>query len=379
MQVLSIINFAAAVQGLFLSYLLINKKSDSAEHKILALLVLALSLAILGAVLGLSGYYKELPHFIRVGDPLVLLFGPLLYYYIHLLTKGRFPHWYGLHLLPFLAYFIYLIPFYALSGAEKIAFVDRVFLDKNNNTQVVLIQLMRAVHVLAYVVISFLLIRRFGRFLKDNYSDIDKVRLDQAALLLKLFIAISGFRICVYVAGALIQMNFVLTNSIISLMTSVVIYALAYSVWNRQDSAVFMPERASPPSGPGAPVEEERSRNTYYLSEDQCNALARKLDLIFQQEKVYLEPELSLAQLSEKLGVPAYQTSELINRKYKEPFFDFINRKRIEEVKNRLSDPAYAHYSILGIAMDCGFNSKSSFNSAFRKFTGSTPSEFRRQ
>ena len=383
MQVLAIINFAAAVQGLFLAYLLINKKSDSTEHKILALLVLSMSLAILGAVLGLSGYYRELPHLVRVGDPLVLLFGPLLYFYIHVLTKGRLPRWYGLHFLPFGVYLVSVLPFYALSGAEKIAFVEKVFLDKQSNAQVVVIQLIRIVHVLTYVVVSFLLIRKFERFLKDNYSDIHQMNLDKAAILLKWFMVFSGFRLCMYVAGFFVQLNFVVTNNIVSLMASVVIYALAYSAWNRNVSVHLPPDIATSPAekdlAPSSVSADERSRSTYYLSDEQCETLGKKLEDLFQKEKLYLEPDLSLAQLSEKLGVPAYQTSELINRKYKEPFFDFINRKRIEEVKKRLSDAAFSHYSILGIAMDCGFNTKSSFNSAFKKFTGSTPSEFRRQ
>ncbi len=342
-----------------------------------------MSLAMLGAVLGLSGYYRELPHLVRVGDPLVLLFGPLLYFYVHVLTKGGLPRRYGLHLLPFGAYFLSLLPFYAMSGAEKIAFVDKVFLDQQNNAQVVVIQLIRVVHVLTYVVVSFLLLRKFERFLKDNYSDIHQMNLDKAAILLKWFMAFSGFRLCMYVVGFFVHLNFVVTNNIISLMTSVVIYALAYSAWNRNVNVHLPPEVVPAPAGkapaPAGDAADERSRSTYYLSDEQCETLGKKLEALFQKEKLYLEPDLSLAQLSEKLGVPAYQTSELINRKFKEPFFDFINRKRIEEVKKRLSDAAFSHYSILGIAMDCGFNTKSSFNSAFKKFTGSTPSEFRRQ
>jgi AraC-like DNA-binding protein len=71
--------------------------------------------------------------------------------------------------------------------------------------------------------------------------------------------------------------------------------------------------------------------------------------------------------------------SELISRTYNESFFDFINRHRIEEIKLRIEDPAHDSYSLLGIAMDCGFNSKSSFYTAFKKFTGITPSEYRNQ
>lgn len=390
MQLLSIINFTAAIQGLFLSYLLVNSKVHAKESRILALLVFVMSVGVLGAVLGLSGYYKELPHLIRVGDPLVLLFGPLLYFYIYQLTQGNLPKKYALHLLPFLIYLITLIPFYLLSGAEKVAFVEKVFLVKLQKPEVVFIQAMRFIHILIYVIISLFLLKKFRQFLKENYSAIEKLNLDKSAFLLKLFIAISLLQIVVYVVSTFVPIDFVLTNNIISLAISGVIYALAYTSWNRQGS-ITTPTVANEPvkqvtaNGLENPLQfsgikvEEKKRSNYFLSDEQYTLLASKLEILLQKDKVFMESELSLTQLSEKLGIPSYQTSELINRKYKEPFFDLINRHRIEEVKKRLNDPTYYHFSILGIAMDCGFNTKSSFNAAFKKFSGLTPSEFRKK
>jgi AraC-like DNA-binding protein len=106
--------------------------------------------------------------------------------------------------------------------------------------------------------------------------------------------------------------------------------------------------------------------------------LARRLQQVLEDERAFLESELSLAQLSERMGTAPYLVSELISRHYRASFFDTVNRLRVEEVKRRLTDPAHAHLNILGLAMDCGFNTKSSFNAAFRKHTGRTPSDFRK-
>ena len=76
--------------------------------------------------------------------------------------------------------------------------------------------------------------------------------------------------------------------------------------------------------------------------------------------------------------MPAHALSQLINEELGQNFFDYINSFRIQEFERRLVDPRNAHVSILGIAMDVGFNSKSSFNTAFRKFKGMTPSEYRK-
>ena len=120
-------------------------------------------------------------------------------------------------------------------------------------------------------------------------------------------------------------------------------------------------------------------RRVFVLNDKQLKEFSKRLEKAIIEEKVFIENELSLTELSKKINIQPYQTSELISRIYSESFFDFINRHRIEEIKSRLNNPASESYSLLGIAMDCGFNSKSSFNTAFKKFTGITPSEYRKQ
>jgi AraC-like DNA-binding protein len=102
-----------------------------------------------------------------------------------------------------------------------------------------------------------------------------------------------------------------------------------------------------------------------------------RLEKFTREEKPYLDPRLHLIGLSGKLRLKPYQVSEILNRGMGASFYEYINRFRVEEVKRRLMDPQLAHLSILGIAMDCGFNSKSVFNETFRKYTSMTPSQFR--
>jgi len=397
MQLLALINFTAAIQGLFLTYLLVNRAA-SRENTLLALLVATMSVSILGPALGLSGYYREWPHLIRIGDPIAFLLGPLLYGYIHLLTRGRLPRRYGLHLGPFGAYLAFLIPFYSLSGAEKIAFGEQMLFAGRQPPQLVAIQILRTLHVGAYLVASLLLIRQFGRLLKENYSDIHPLHLGKAASLLRLYLLVSALGVGTFLFGRVAPINYVVANGIIGLGISFIIYALAYSAWNRPATppvAQLVPPREAPgpratepaarepvatsvvPPVAAGEVAEEKGRGTYYLSDEQYAAWGARLEELLQRDRVYLESELSLAQLGDRLGIQPYQASELISRRYGEPFFDLINRRRVEAVKQRLEDPAYAHYSILGVALDCGFNSKSSFNAAFKKFTGFTPSQYR--
>ena len=95
-----------------------------------------------------------------------------------------------------------------------------------------------------------------------------------------------------------------------------------------------------------------------------------------KEEKPYLDPLLSINKLAEVTKMPQYKISKLLNNSLNQNFYDFVNGYRIEEIKSRLAKGEAESYSILGIAMDSGFNSKASFNRVFKKTTGVTPSAY---
>jgi len=375
---IAVLNFASAVQGLFLAYLLFNRKTHRKESQVLGALMVVMSVAILGAVLGISGYYRIYPHFVRVGDPLVLLFGPLLFFYIELLTRGRLPGFYQLHLIPFAVYLISLIPFYALSGEEKIAFVDRFFLSEGQNLTAIGIQITRRTHLLVYVILCLVRLTRYETMIRDHFSNLEKISLGRSRFILNLFVVLSAVGAVLFGLSFWIPMNFVLLNNLSSLFIGLVIYALAWVTWNHPPLPNAGPPAVTSEGHPAAEhYGKEPIRARLTLSDRQFSDLSVRIETLLNRDKLFFDPELNLEGLSEKLNSQPYQTSELISRLYRESFFDLINRHRVEEVKKRLIAPEFSAYSILGIAMDCGFSSKSAFNSAFRKFAGCTPSEFR--
>ncbi|MGB0522915.1 MAG: helix-turn-helix domain-containing protein [Flammeovirgaceae bacterium] len=102
------------------------------------------------------------------------------------------------------------------------------------------------------------------------------------------------------------------------------------------------------------------------------------VDLI-EHEQLYLQSDLSLAKLGKLIGLNSHDTSSLINKHSHKNYNEFINHYRIQHAKELLSDKAHEKFTISSIAYDVGFNSLSSFNSAFKKFEGMTPSAFRKQ
>ena len=105
-------------------------------------------------------------------------------------------------------------------------------------------------------------------------------------------------------------------------------------------------------------------------------AVVRLIDEAMTGHRLYLNPELTLAELAAFLNLPAKTVSFNINAAYNKPFNTYINSFRVDEIKRRLQTADLQKFTLLSIAFDSGFNSKTSFNRIFKEFTGTSPSDF---
>jgi AraC-like DNA-binding protein len=134
-----------------------------------------------------------------------------------------------------------------------------------------------------------------------------------------------------------------------------------------------------------APAKQQRAGETDHiekykksaLTDEQADIILAKLTRSMEKEKPYLEMGLTLPMLAKMLDVSQHHLSQVINEKLGKSFFDFINEYRVQETKKALFSSKSERFSILGIAMDAGFNSKSAFYTAFKKHTGMTPTQFK--
>jgi AraC-like DNA-binding protein len=120
------------------------------------------------------------------------------------------------------------------------------------------------------------------------------------------------------------------------------------------------------------------STNVYSrLTEAEIKRNADALSDLMQKEKLFLHETLSLRTLASKIQKDPNLVSYILNNFFHKSFYDYVNDFRIEEVKNKIDDPAYSHFKIVEIAYECGFNSKATFNRVFKKSTGKSPSEYK--
>jgi AraC-like DNA-binding protein len=112
------------------------------------------------------------------------------------------------------------------------------------------------------------------------------------------------------------------------------------------------------------------------LREEDIEPMKATLMKYLHEEKPYFNKNLSIGELAAAIDVQPYQLSQLINGTLGQTFFELINSLRVEEVQKRFLEPQYSRFTLPGIAMDCGFNSKASFNRIFKQITGLTPTEY---
>ncbi len=125
-------------------------------------------------------------------------------------------------------------------------------------------------------------------------------------------------------------------------------------------------------------IENEQQKSKELLSNSELETLKEKLLYLIETEKPYLDSELNLVKLADKLSLSTHQLSYVINNGFNENFFQFINKYKVQKAKELLNNPKYDNYTIVAIGFESGFNSKTAFNTTFKKMTSYTPTEYRK-
>lgn len=229
------------------------------------------------------------------------------------------------------------------------------------------------ISVLAFIVflpMALYHVAQYQRFLYDNYSTTDKKSLSWLQSFLMLMF-ITSLLWCLsfiqYILGYENACDF--TYNIVTICFILLLFSIGYFLILEYSWFEIAPIKNE--STESKPTQNKLSSNTIHYY--------KQLKQLLQNEKVYEDVNLTLDNLSERLQISSGYLSLIIKENEQKNFFEFINFYRVESVKQKLLDEAYKNYTIMGIATECGFNSKSTFYSVFKKFTGETPSAFKRQ
>lgn len=230
-----------------------------------------------------------------------------------------------------------------------------------------------------FVVLAVRLFHQYRAFLQTNFSNIDKLSFDWMKFL--------AFGLIFLLSGALILVIlhdfFSFQFSLYSLFAIVVLlFVNVLGFRGIKHSTIFnrtVIPYSQPQAEEQAPVDKEKSYANYGLKQDDAVSLSEQLKNYMKTEKPYTNMDLTLKDLASALDTYPHYITQVLNTVFNQNFYDFVNTYRIEEAQKRLHDPQFKNLTILAIAYDCGFNSKSTFNRIFKQKTELTPSDYRKQ
>jgi len=346
----------------FTTLLWFTKKPNRVANRFLALALVTILLwltRLLCIDIGLGTYF---PHWSWAPLEFSLALGPLVYFYVLKITRPdyKLPWKNLLHFVPLLLQLLA----HALEIRESIKTGATTYDTLLFRQLSPVLYLASFVSVVIYLYLSFKLIKRFNQQLKFNY---ERDRYRQELQWLHHLLMLFGFIWLLWIPyTAADYFNYHHQSGIqvyypLYLFLMVVMIRLAAVAFLRGEVAV--PAQVSPVSKSSAPAELK-----------QKGAWLKKT---MKERLYYQDAELSLSSLAEKLDMAPHELSRIINTGLKKSFNDFVNEYRVAEVARRMQDPAYNHITLLGIAYDSGFNSRTTFHRTFKQMTGKSPAEYK--
>ncbi|NMM47210.1 helix-turn-helix domain-containing protein [Marinigracilibium pacificum] len=364
--------FFGVFQGIILGVVLLSlRKKGDMNTIFLSCLIFSLSLSI-GKHLIIDLYKEnEWGHALILPVSCFLLMGPFLYFYVKT-TLGK-------KIIPGKNLFLHLLPGLIFLIIQIVIFINTWISNSVVHQSIISFfqlceQGLGLISLVVYGILSLKKVIRYQKAITDYYSNIEYITLQWLInLLIALFL---GWLLILFMTLIdLIIYGFTLPQSAYYFVFIYIGIIIHYFGLRKLTMTHF------PILRPLEQINTTVNDNTEEIEEERDDAKVEieKLEEIMVTEKPYLDPNLTLDSLSEMVGIHSKKLSTILNQKMNTSFYDFINTARVEEVKRKINDSNHSHLTILGIALESGFNSKSSFNAIFKKYTGMTPREFKNQ
>ncbi len=403
--------------ALFLSLILLSKKGKTSSDSILTVWLVSIGLYLVLCYFRITNLDLNYPFLLGVIFPFPLIQGPLLFLYTAALTNqlARNKVLNFLHFLPALFSVLLFLPFYTLSSSDKILLFKNS--GKGNETVMRINVFLILISGVIYIVWSLILLKRHKKNILNQFSNTDKINLKwlqyliYSILVIWLFVFYGNDHLifsCVVLFVTFLgyygikQVGIFSSNKLSSDDKKAL-----FEVEKSNESLLSDPESTKRIEHPNtqlansdtpvlvtltevpeadikagalkitdAETEEKKKYQKSGLTNEEALKIHGKLSEMMIAEKYYKNPELNLLELSKKLSIHPNALSQVINSIEKKNFYDYINDLRVAEFKEMVILPKNKKFTLLALALECGFNSKTTFNRNFKKSTGLSPSEY---
>ncbi len=372
LSLVNIISIITTFQLFLLAVVMVNyKKRKRLSNLILSAFLFANGLFILNFIFFRSRVATpaDFPLIYFCGNSLYFLLAPLLYLYTKSLCykNFRFHKNYWLHFSPY----VLAVGLYSISYWIRIAHLDPMI----NSSFVLISPIDYIIHyaglhlqIILYAAAVIKAISVYRLKLKETFSSIENINLSWWLLIFMTFMLMWLMDLGSWLIS-LIHITAPMLTYLLTLLSLIINFIFATTVVYK---GLKQPEIFSG-------IEEKPKYAQSKLTKEQGQKHIKRLIRYMKTQKPYLEPALTLPELAESLSIHPRYLSQAINDALQQNFYDFVNSYRIEEAKQKFANPAENDKTVLEILYEVGFNSKSVFNNAFKKYTGKTPSQYRKR
>ena len=358
---------------LFVSlFLFTHNKGKNLSNKLLGFLFLSYGLWVFDLYIAFF-LYEDYPYLVHVFNNFLWLLGPCLLLYTQsvIYKDFRLRTKHLLHTIPFFLFVLLSIFTFHIHSIEY----KRIYLQHAMADQSILIWGSSALilgYLLTYIIVAFRSILRYQEILSNMLSNSEKIRLSWLKFML-IGSFVIFFSLIIVVLNQYFRWEKTMPVGLLYLYIGLLLIFITITLFKSLKqpeifSGIGTDEAINTPKYPASTLTIEDSKK---IRDD--------LEQFMQEKKPYLDPDLSLRGLARELNLNERDLSQVINNTIGLRFFDYVNEYRIREAKYLIENPPDPKMTILEIMYDVGFNSKSSFNTAFRKFSGITPSEFKKR
>ena len=360
---------AGGTLAFFFELLLLAKKSKSISDKILAFWMFIIGLHLFFYYFYIRDTDFIHPYLIGFSSPLPFIHGPMLFLYTGSLTS-YFTKWkpkYFLHFLPVLLIFIYYFNFFISSEEGRNEFVRNLI----RNPDIVQKSYFPLVLIsgFSYIFLTYLLFRRHHRNILNNFSNSNESNnlhwlrnILSGMLIIWMMVLLSHFVTDSFPQDTLIYI-------------SVSLFVVFIGFFGLRQGNIFM-NLQNCCIIEGLTEDNQQRYSKSGLKDERADEIKQQLKELMAERRLFLDENISLPQLADIINIHPNYLSQVINERFQKNFYDFINSYRIAEFQRIVSIEKNRKKTFYALALDCGFNSKASFNNSFKKLTGTTPSEF---
>ena len=356
-----------AAISLLLIFLLISKiKSKPANIFLASLLLIVVLDEIVNIIIirkACGGFY----YFLNIINATPVLIGLLSYFYVKTITKQAkpFKFLYLLHLIPFII--ALFVSFYTYSIHYNNLFLN-IFQDV----------FLKNIVSFTYIIAALINLKKYKKNILNNFSYIEKIDYKWLSFFIKIEFVV--WLIYLFMICALYLNILVIKEANLYINLSITFFIFAISFYGIRNSSVFSSlDFKSNITIPELKSEISKAQKNDIVPESEKKVIEeyfKELKEYLEVNKPFLKEKITIQELSDQSNIPVKLLSKIIKKKLNKTYFDLINFYRIEYFNKEILAPKNKNFSILGVAYNCGFSSKSAFNRAYKKHTNITPSEF---